>query len=50
MFLEVLLIFWYFVVIEYDIESDDRDNDNVFVDNFNDIWEFCRYEFLYYVR
>ena len=25
---------------EHDTESEDRDNDNVFVDNSNDIWEF----------
>ncbi|XP_068709972.1 fibroblast growth factor receptor 3-like isoform X1 [Montipora foliosa] len=38
------------VATEHDTESDDRDNDNVFVDNSNDIWESRRHELPYHVR
>lgn len=38
------------VVTEHDTESEDRDNDNVFVDNTNDIWEFRKHERPVHIR
>ena len=35
---------------EHDTESEDRDNDNVFLDNTDDIWEFRKHELPVHVR
>ena len=38
------------VVTEHDTECEDRDNDNVFVDSTNDIWEFRKHERPVHIR
>lgn len=40
MLLELNLILWNLLGIDYYMDNDDRDIDNVFVDNFSDVWEF----------